>query len=46
MEDNRDTEHLKKYQTGVPEGGPKSHDHLILVIGVGGGGSNAVNHMF
>ena len=25
---------------------PKHHKSIIKVIGVGGGGSNAVNHMF
>ncbi|HAP58885.1 MAG TPA: cell division protein FtsZ, partial [Cytophagales bacterium] len=25
---------------------PKHHQSIIKVIGVGGGGSNAVNHMF
>lgn len=41
-----DSEYLEKYQNGTPTSGPKHHDHLILVIGVGGGGSNAVNHMY
>lgn len=41
-----DNEHLEKYQNSTPAGGPKHHDHLILVVGVGGGGSNAVNHMY
>ncbi|MDE6277792.1 MAG: cell division protein FtsZ [Muribaculaceae bacterium] len=41
-----DSEYLEKYQSGAPAGGPKPNDHLILVIGVGGGGSNAVNHMY
>ncbi len=40
-----DSEYLEKYQSGTPTGARPS-DHLILVIGTGGGGSNAVNHMY
>ena len=35
---------LDKYQ--LPDAGPIQHTHRIMVVGVGGGGSNAVNHMF
>ena len=39
-----DIDHFNKYQNQAPSTTPK--DHLILVVGVGGGGSNAVNHMY
>ena len=39
--------YLEKYEnSGIEPRGKRHNDHLILVIGVGGGGSNAVNHMF
>lgn len=44
-----ENEYFEKYKNPVPANtaGTNAHeDHLILVIGVGGGGSNAVNHMY
>ena len=39
-----DTEHLDKYQIRTPD--PQAGRHRILVLGTGGGGSNAVSHMY
>ena len=33
-------------ETMVPFDFPKDSPHIIKVIGVGGGGGNAVNHMY
>lgn len=41
-----ENDYLKKYENPGLVNNGRHNDHLILVIGVGGGGSNAVNHMF
>lgn len=41
-----DNEYLEKYKSPETPSGPRRNEHLLLVIGVGGGGGNAVNHMY
>src|SRR5210317_2655976 len=36
----------KEFETNISFDLPKNQSNVIKVIGIGGGGSNAINHMF